>query len=197
MQKNVGGFDCHISNSYLRYVNWWSLVPIECQQEFQIWGRVKKETLFIANSSIMTWHGCGTVWLWTSRAVRRPSGEEALGQGSFQDRQLCSTLPCSVWSNPSALVWPAPVCSGLLQPDLLGVWALAGYLHSSVKRESMLSEPKGSWLIEREFPPLVPDLSILMQTSTQNYQFDWPKKQCPDWSEWRHSDLLVKMLIGI
>ena len=39
-------------------INWWSMVPIECQQEPPIWGVVKKENLFTANSSTARQHSC-------------------------------------------------------------------------------------------------------------------------------------------
>lgn len=58
-------------------VKQWSLAPIQCQQESPVWGAVRKETLFSANSSVMiqfTW----VLWYsiaaeqhnWESTAVR-------------------------------------------------------------------------------------------------------------------------------
>lgn len=76
----------------LKTVNQWSLAPIQHQQETLIWGAVKKETLFSANSStviqqgrmaveqinsvlyssIMRQHGCGTALLRGGPGARQP-----------------------------------------------------------------------------------------------------------------------------
>lgn len=52
---------------YYAYVNQWSLLPIQCQQEFLILGSVRKKTLFSTNSSIVIQHDCeNTAQLWNS-----------------------------------------------------------------------------------------------------------------------------------
>ena len=73
-------------------VNWWLLVPAQCQQQSPIWGVVKKETLFSTNSSVIMQHGC----------------ESALGPGPSWARQL--SLDWSV------LVYSASLCTCLSAP---------------------------------------------------------------------------------
>lgn len=48
----------HLSYHHLGGINWWSLVPVQHQQESPVWDAVKKETLFIVDSSIVTQHNC-------------------------------------------------------------------------------------------------------------------------------------------
>lgn len=84
-------------------VNRWSLASIQCQRETPIWGTVKKETLFSANSSIGIQHSC----------------EAALGPAPLQrdssapSAPLLSSVACSA---PSWSVWcyAGPLCRVLV-----------------------------------------------------------------------------------
>lgn len=127
------------------YVNHCLLVPIQHQQESPVWGAVKKETSFCANSSIVIQHNW-TARLWNSSVV-------------FQFNYEAAWL----WGGP-ALLCAGLLCFGEISAPAREMQSVL-YLWWKGKVDS-LSQSGADLYREKSLPS--PWLSILMQMRTPN-----------------------------
>ena len=159
-------------------VNWLSLVPIQCQQEFPVWG-VVKGTLFCAKQL-----NCDTAQLWGSPGARALSGQ-TLCSALPLSGLLCAVLVCSILCQ-SVLVCPRllhsppvkhlqcfnstreTVFSGKGKCPLWATWEVA-YIDRSPSPWTLIDPSSCTW-----------GLQILVV-------FDWSTRHCPDWSKHSHS----------
>ena len=115
-----------------------------------------------------------TAQLWYSTAVEQHSSEVAL---LCPSTLLYAALPCSaphLSASLCLLCFSETLLVFQFQPRKCS-------LVSSVERESVLPEPEGSCVIEREVLLLIHDWSILMQMRTPNpHSLIGP--HCPHWS---------------
>lgn len=156
-------------------VNQWSLAPIQCQHESPVWGVVKKETLFSANSSVViqfTWV------LWYSIAAKQHNWEcgceAVLGQSGPWARPFwldSSALLCSVparrfWCYSSSQgnavfnLWKEKVCSSsqrtadlYREVPIPGPWLVSP--HANKDSKSLQFGPKSTVLIGQNGATLI------------------------------------------
>lgn len=155
-------------------------MPIQWQQEPLNWDLVKKEISFSANSSVVITHICKS-----SSIVLQFSYEAAwLWSNTWSWNEFPVQLDASalLWSVLHVLVLPSLLCWDIF------VFSSSWGKHRPqwlVERESLLLEPAldvteyrqksllmGSWLVYSH-----------ANEDSKFVQFDWSKKQCPDWSK--------------
>ena len=138
-------------------VNWLSLVPIQCQQEFPVWG-VVKGTLFCAKQL-----NCDTAQLWGSPGARALSGQ-TLCSALPLSGLLCAVLVCSILCQ-SVLVCPRLLLSS---SETSSVFQLNQGNSLQWKGKVPSLSHMGGGLYRQKSQPLVPDWPILMHMRTPN-----------------------------